>query len=93
MADKYNYTPAYFDVYWMLYCKQELSNDTLYTLDSLNESERKMALNYLIKAKNKGNLDAMEYLGIYFIQGKYLKKDTSLGLQLINESKKRFLQK
>jgi len=43
MADKYNYIPAYFDVYWALYSKQELYNDTLYTLDSLNESDRKIA--------------------------------------------------
>jgi hypothetical protein len=90
MSDKYNYVPAYFDVYWALYCKQELNNDSLYSLDSLNEGEKAMALKYLLKAKNNGDHEAMEYLGIYYLQGKYFKKDSILGTQLIKESNKRF---
>ncbi len=93
MADDHNYTPAFLDVYFCMYEKQELYNDTLYTLDSLSENEIKMALHYLLQAKNRGNLEALEYIENYYKQGKYFKKDSILGLQLIKENYKRFENK
>lgn len=91
MADKYHYSPAYMDVYWALYDKQNLShNDTLLTLDSLNIVERRMALKYLWKAKMNGDFQSMQILGKYYLQGKYFKKDSIIGQQLLNESEKLF---
>lgn len=55
MANKYNYPQAYFDVYdrlWYLYDSP----------DSLDNTSKEMALEYLRKAASKGHIQAREIL-------------------------------
>jgi TPR repeat protein len=86
MANKYDYPQAYYDVYdclWYLYDSP----------DMLDETTRKMAIEYLQKASLKGCLQARETLGEYYLNGIYFEKDTVIGKQLIKEAEKPFIQK
>ena len=81
MADKYNYPDAYFDVFSCLTDVNryyEKDNDD-WSLDSLNNDLREMAVKYLIKAADKGHKQAKEVLEDYYLKGKYVKKDIVLG--------------
>jgi TPR repeat protein len=86
MANKYDYVPAYFEVYWRLWYLYD-------NPDSLDETSRKMALDYLQKASSKGHRQARETLGQYYMEGIYFKQDTILGKQLIKEAEKPSTQK
>jgi TPR repeat protein len=88
MANKYDYQEAYFDVFECLY---DLNNEYQHAnegwrLDSLDETSRKMALEYLVKATEKGHKQSKEILGEYYLEGLYVEKDTILGKRLIKES-------
>lgn len=90
MANKYNYPEAYFDIFASLsdlnrYYQNDNDND--WSLDSLDNNLREMAVTYLIKAANKGNEQAQEVLGNYYLEGKYVKKNIALGNRLIQEAK------
>lgn len=83
MANKYDYSFAYFDVFdciWQIY-DNGLDNE-IYLLDSLDANTQKMAIDYLKKGVKKGNKNCMEVLGDYYIVGKYVQKDTLLGNEL-----------
>ncbi len=82
MANKYSYHQAYIDVY---YCLTDLPHKKKYTeLDDLDVRTRELALVYLKDAVNAGNKEAMEILGHYLIEGKYVPKDVKYGNELLN---------
>mgnify|MGYP001766826372 FL=1 len=90
MANKYKYNKAYYDVYWCIYSRNPISNDTFFSLDGLSPKDRTEALFYLKKGSDLGCLEAMEVLGKYYIYGKYFDKDTLLGNKLIKKSEERY---
>ena len=59
MADKYNYTQAYFDVYFQT-LKPTQSEGTTLSLDSCTLEERNLAVKYLKMAEEKGHHQAKE---------------------------------
>ncbi|MBI3134274.1 MAG: hypothetical protein HYZ14_06310 [Bacteroidetes bacterium] len=76
MANKYNYTQAYFDCYFSLFevnC-MECTNDELnkWSLENLDAVTRTMALDYLKKAADLGHDQALDILKIYKDENKYL---------------------
>ena len=84
MANKYDYTDAYYDVYFcltLLYWDDCL-DESCY-LDSLDIQTRTMALEYLKKAADKGERNALRDLGWLYLEGKHVKKDSILGNQLL----------
>lgn len=83
MANKFGYQQAYFDVFWILYEKQKLSEECDYSLNRLDNNDKQLALNNLIMAAKLGHLQAKEILGKYYMQGRYVIKDTILGKQLL----------
>jgi TPR repeat protein len=88
MANKYDYTMAYYDVYdclTMLYWNGVSSS---ISLDSLDKQTRAMALKYLKKAADKGDINALRELGKLYLEGKHVKKDTILGNQLLEKYRK-----
>ncbi len=81
MANKYDYTDAYFNVYRCLinlYPNKEM-------LDKLTVD---IAIKYLQMAAAKKHQQALEILGDYYIKGKFVEKDVTLGRKLLNESTK-----
>ena len=86
MADKYDYDQAYLDVYRSLYFKQDIKIDDSYSLDYLNTKDQQMAIAYLKQGAEKGHPQAKEILGKYYMQGKYVTKDTILGNRLLLEA-------
>jgi len=83
MANKYDYTMAYYDVFDCLTSLYWSSFNTSISLDSLDEQTREMALEYLKKAADKGEPNALRDLGWLHLEGKHVKKDTVLGNQLL----------
>jgi TPR repeat protein len=84
MANKYDYTMAYYDVFdclTLLYWDD--CDNTSCWLDSLDNQTRMMALEYLKKAADKGERNASWELGRLYIEGKHVQKDTVLGNQLL----------
>ena len=59
MADKYDYTQAYFDVYWQT-LKSTQREETTLSLDSCTLEERNLAIKYLKMAERKGHHQAKE---------------------------------
>ncbi|MBP1677382.1 MAG: hypothetical protein H6Q20_1941 [Bacteroidetes bacterium] len=91
MANKYNDTGAYLDVYICLFEFSNLYDSTgleSWSLDNLDKKTQKMAIEYLIKAAEKGHNQAKEILGRYYLEGRYIEKNIALGNKLIKESKK-----
>ena len=89
MANKYDYSVAYyhvFDCLTLLYYDD--CNDIDCCLDSLDSQTRTMALEYLKKAADKGEGNALRDLGWLYLEGKHVKKDTVLGNQLLEKSRK-----
>lgn len=81
MANKYEYSLAYIDVY---YCLTDLKNKRENTeLDGLDERTRKLALEYLSEGAKRGNKECIQILGNHYILGKYLPKDQEKGAKLI----------
>ena len=86
MANKYDYTMAYYDVYSCLsFIYWDSCHDESCSLDSLDMQTRKMALDYLKKAADKGEPNALRDLGWLHLEGKHVKKDTILGNQMLEE--------
>jgi len=83
MANKYDYTMAYYDVYSCLTSLYWNGLDSSISLDSLDNQTRMMALEYLKKAADKGERNASWELGRLCLEGKHVKKDTVLGNQLL----------
>lgn len=81
MANKYDYPQAYFDTYS---CLWNICGSDGNKLDSTTQ---KMAIEYLQKASLKGHSQARETLGEYYLEGKYVEKDTVLGKRLIEQAK------
>ena len=84
MANKYHYKRAYFDIFtcfWLLYPE---TTSSLMLLDSLDETTRNLALEYLQKGAELGENDCMRTLGRYYFEGKYFDRDTILGRRLID---------
>lgn len=74
MANKYGYTPAYYDVYQSiqgidLYHSGGASTD--YSLDMVDTASRKIALEYLLKAARQGDAQAQEVVETYRAAGRY----------------------
>ncbi len=59
MADKYDYTQAYFDVYWQT-LKSTQREETTLSLDSCTLEERNLAIKYLKMAERKGHHQAKD---------------------------------
>lgn len=84
MANKYNYPPAYMEVY---NCLTGLPNKKDFTeLDDLDEKTRALALKYLIEGSGLGCGECKQFLGRYYIDGKYVPKDIERGNRLIDEA-------
>jgi len=89
MANKYNYPFAYYGVYdclWQIYPE---TTSSLMLLDSLDETTRNIALEYLQKGAELGENNCQYNLGRYYLEGKYFEKDTILGKKLIDRSRGR----
>lgn len=84
MANKHNFRGAFLDVYYFLtdyYHRKDFKN-----LDDMDERLRVMALEYLIKGAEKREKECQRILGRYYLDGKYVEKDTIQGNQLLKES-------
>ena len=82
LANEYDYTQAYFDVYFHL-LKWTGDPTTTLLIDGSDERTKKMAFEYLKLAYEKGNLKAIKELGQLYYYGNFLPKDTVLGKKLI----------
>lgn len=88
VSNKWDYSEASFNVFMTLAeLDKKNSSTNLPEIDFLDEKTRKMALQYLEKASNKGNPNAKYILGKYYLEGKYLNKNTTLGNSLLQEAK------
>ncbi len=86
MANKHNFPGAYLDVYYFLtdyYHRKDFKD-----LDDLDETTRIMALDYLKKGAEKRDKECQKILGQYYLQGKYIEKDTLKGNQLIKDGER-----
>jgi hypothetical protein len=84
MANKYHYERAYYHVYdcfIIIYANGAYNSD----LDSLDNTTKKFALEYLQKGAELGEINCKKKLGRYYIEGKYFEKDTVLGKELKNK--------
>ena len=89
MANKYDYTNAYYDVYCCLaFLYWDNCVETECFLDSLDIQTRTMALEYLKKAADKGETNALRDLGWLYLEGKHVEKDSVLGNQLLKKSER-----
>ena len=86
MANKYNDTRAYFDVYYCFWYMFPETTDNLCLLDSLDSTTKNIALEYLQKGAELGEINSQQHLGSYYFEGKYFEKDTVLGKKLIDRS-------
>ncbi len=78
MANKYNYGEAYYLTYSRL----------LYRMDSgekIDSLTSKISISYLKAAAKLNNKSAQKALGEYYIEGKFVRKDTILGNKLLKE--------
>ena len=80
MANKYNYTQAYFDVYYSLYDLNSLGENKStrvndWSLDKLDKKTQGMAIEYLKIAADKGHEQAKKILGVYRKEGRYMDKN------------------
>ena len=82
MAHRYNYPPAYFDVYSCLKLVSESYGR------KMDEKTKEMAIRYLKKAVELKNCGALGELSILYEKGEYVAKDTVMSKKLAEESKK-----
>lgn len=82
MANKYNYPRAYFQVY---YCLTSVFD---HSVGEIDEETKNTALKYLKKGVDLNDLESIKCLGELYLNGKYVKKDTILGKELSERSKK-----
>jgi len=76
MADKYNYSPAYFQVY---YC---LTSTFEHHVVPIDIKTKNLALKYLKKGVDLNESQAIRFLSELYMTGKYVSKDTILGKRL-----------
>jgi len=89
VANKWDYSEASLNVFMTLArLDKKNSSSSLPEIDFLDEETRKMALNYLQKASDKEHPNAKYILGKYYLEGKYLPKNVTLGNSLLKEAKK-----
>jgi hypothetical protein len=88
MANKYDYPLAYFDVYNSIILLS-YRNSSNHTFDFLDKKTLSLAIEYLKMGSDKGESNCMRDLGFLYMAGKYVKKDTVLGKQLIEDSRKK----
>lgn len=83
MANKYNYPQAYYDVYECLVLMQSIGKGTIESVDPKTKS---LALEYLKLSSEKGLHLGMKTLGRFYMDGKYMPKDTVKGNQLLKDA-------
>lgn len=89
VSNKWDYSEASLNVFMGLTgLNKENSSKDLPQIDFLDEETRQMALHYLEKASNKENPNAKYILGKYYLEGKYVPKNVTLGNSLLQEAKK-----
>ncbi len=89
VSNKWNYSEASLNVFMALArLDKKNSSTSLPEIDFLDEESRKMALHYLEKASDKEHPNAKYILGKYYLEGKYLTKNATLGNSLLQEAKK-----
>jgi TPR repeat protein len=82
MANKYNYPPAYYNVY---YCLTSVFEHHSYA--EIDEITKEMAIRYLKRGVELKDAASTKYLGYLYLEGKYVKKDTILGKKLEKEGR------
>lgn len=89
MGEKYNFAPAYNDVYIYLYKCSYILKRTFGDKDKLddyltylNENLRNLALYCLIKSYNKGEIQNAPVLSNYFLDGIYFPKNIGISKSL-----------
>lgn len=82
MANKYNYPPAYFFVYDCLTSIYEN-----HPTGKIDEKTKKLALSYLKKGVELGDYNSKIAMGLLYMHGKYVPKDTVLGKKLYDEGR------
>lgn len=89
VSNKWNYSEASLNVFMGLVELDEKNSSTsLPEIDFLDEETRKMALHYLKRASDKEHPNAKYILGKYYLEGKYLPKNVTLGNSLLQDAKK-----
>lgn len=95
MANKYNFAPACGDVYSSLYTN--LKYNIITDLCKLGRSKKqvdsvtaKITIDYLKRAVKANNNQSKGDLGEFYIEGKYIKRNTILGKRLQKEAKVNF---
>ena len=89
VSNKWNYSEASLNVFMALAgLDKKNSSTSLPQIDFLDEESRKMAIHYLEKASDKEHPNAKYILGKYYLEGKYLPKNVTLGNSLLQEAKK-----
>jgi len=83
MANKYNYGEAYY----ITYSRLLYNPDSDEKIDSLTS---KISISYLKAAAKLNYKYAQEKLGKYYIEGKFVRKDTILGNKLLKEYAKHY---
>lgn len=81
MANRYNYPPAYFDVYSYLETSSESYGRTM------DKTTKEMAIKYLKKGAELKDCGALGLLSELYKEGKYVPKDTIMSKKLAEESK------
>lgn len=81
MANRCNYPPAYFYVYYELFRIESINEQSIF-----KETTRKFMIKYLKKGASLGHSQSKYELGKLYIEGIFLPKDTILGRKLINSS-------
>lgn len=89
VANKWDYSEASLNAFMGLTgLNKENSSTYLPEIDFLDKETRQMALHYLEKASNKEHPNAKYILGKYYLEGKYVPKNFTLGNSLLQEAKK-----
>ena len=84
MANKYNYSQAYFDVYKSL---TDIYEHDI-SVGSIDDKTKELALKYLYKGVELNEYDAICKLSELCFDGKYVSKDTILGNKLAKKAEK-----
>lgn len=88
ISNKWNNSEASFNVFTTLAQLDKRNSSTnLPDIDFLDKETKEMALHYLQKASDSDNPNAKYILGKYYIEGKFLKRNVTLGNTLLREAK------
>ena len=76
MADKYDYVPAYYDVFsTILDRKNNYHTEDVYSLEGLSEKEKQEAIHYLKVGVKKGNTQCKWIVKKYIKEKRYFSKE------------------